>query len=65
MLRRCVIRQAAYSAITPKISAMNRKNPAGPIAPIIQPVTIGPEIAPTPLMKINPAEAAAMSALSR
>ena len=26
---------------------------------------IGPEIAPTPLMKINPAEAAAMSELSR
>ena len=45
--------------------AMNRKKPEGPIAPISQPVRIGPEIAPTPLMKISPAEAAAMSDWSR
>ena len=39
---------------------MNRKKPDGPIFSIIQPVDVGPKIAPNPFRKINPADAPAI-----
>ena len=57
---RCRMRQTAASK-----TAINKKNPWGPKAPIIQPTMIGPEIAPTPLMNTNPPDAAAMSSCSK
>ncbi len=40
--------------------AMNRKKPLGPTVSSIQPVAMGPKIAPNPFRKISPAEAAAI-----
>ena len=47
------------------ITAMIKKNPYAPSTLISHPVTIGPAMAPRPLINSMPPDAAAMSSVSR